>query len=549
MNKIIFGEMRDLTKKLVSIPSVNGSHGGEAAIADFIYQYIADMPYFRNHAEDVFVQNLPKDSLRRKNVFALLRGTKGESRKTLIFHGHIDTVGVDDLGVLKDAAFDCDRLAEEMKKLPQETEVRHDLESGDYLFGRGASDMKSGDAVFLILLKHLSLQPEQIDGNILFMFNPVEENHHTGILTALQKLVDLRDQEGLDYIFAINNDYICPAYTGDTTRYIYTGAMGKILPSFYVLGKETHVGQCYEGISAADIAARIVQAIDLNPALCDTYDGECSLPPVVLKMKDLKPRYDVQTIREALVYFSYMVENDDMGNILSKLKNIARQTLAEVLQQQEEKANAYSKISGIFHSELKFEGHVYLFEELMQEALRQGISDMPQILEDIAVREQETGSDAREISLMAVRELCRRLNVSAPAVVIFLSPPYLPHNTLHSNNTEELELMEGIGDIAASIGKETGETFEVLHFFPSLSDSSYLKIDDRQESVNELIHNFPLYNRLFPVPTNMIQKLSIPSINYGCFGKDAHRKTERVYMPYSFGVLPRLIMQTIHKYL
>ena len=26
MNKIIFGEMRDLTKKLVSIPSVNGSH-------------------------------------------------------------------------------------------------------------------------------------------------------------------------------------------------------------------------------------------------------------------------------------------------------------------------------------------------------------------------------------------------------------------------------------------------------------------------------------------------------------------------------------------
>ena len=102
--------------------------------------------------------------------------------------------------------------------------------------------MKSGDAVFLILLKHLSLQPEQIDGNILFMFNPVEENHHTGILTALQKLVDLRDQEGLDYIFAINNDYICPAYTGDTTRYIYTGAMGKILPSFYVLGKETHGG-------------------------------------------------------------------------------------------------------------------------------------------------------------------------------------------------------------------------------------------------------------------------------------------------------------------
>jgi len=549
VNKIMFEEMKDLTKKLVSIPSINGSRGGEAAIADFIYQYIADMPYFRNHSGDVFVQNIAKDSLGRKNVFALLRGTKGKSRKTLLFHGHIDTVGVDDLGVLKEVAFDCDRLAEEMKKLPQDTEVRHDLESGDYLFGRGASDMKSGDAVFLILLKHLSLQPEQIDGNILFMFNPVEENHHTGILAALQTLLDLREQEGLDYIFAVNNDYICPLYAGDTTRYIYTGAMGKILPSFYVLGKETHVGQCYEGVSAAGIASRIVHAIDLNPALCDTYDGECSLPPVVLKMKDLKPRYDVQTIREALVYFSYMVEDDDMGNVLFKLKDIARKTLTEVLQQQEKKANMYSKISGSSQRALQFEGHVYLFEELMQRALRQGISDMPQVLENIAAKEQEAGSDAREISLMAVRELCRRLNVSAPIVVIFLSPPYLPHNTLHSNNSAELELMEGIGNIAASVGKETGETFEMLHFFPSLSDSSYLKIDDSQESVDELIHNFPLYHTLFPVPTDMIRQLSIPSINYGCFGKDAHRKTERVYMPYSFGVLPELIMQTIYNYL
>ena len=200
MNEIMFEEIKNLTKKLVSIPSINGLDGGEVAIADYIYQYIAEMPYFINYPSDVFTQALPDDKLARKNVFALLRGTKGKSEKTLLLHGHIDTVGVDDLGVLKEFAFDCDRLAAEMKNLLQSDEVQRDLESGDYLFGRGAADMKSGDAVFLVLLKYFSCHPEQLDGNILFMFNPVEENNHTGILVALNKLRELQEQNKLTYL-------------------------------------------------------------------------------------------------------------------------------------------------------------------------------------------------------------------------------------------------------------------------------------------------------------------------------------------------------------
>jgi len=32
-------------------------------------------------------------------------------------------------------------------------EVRNDLNSGDWLFGRGACDMKSGVAVFMVIFK------------------------------------------------------------------------------------------------------------------------------------------------------------------------------------------------------------------------------------------------------------------------------------------------------------------------------------------------------------------------------------------------------------
>ena len=42
--------------------------------------------------------------------------------------------------------------------------------------------------------------------------------------------------------------------------------------------------------------------INLNTEFCDGYEGEYSLPPVALKMKDLKGWYNVQTAKEALVY-------------------------------------------------------------------------------------------------------------------------------------------------------------------------------------------------------------------------------------------------------
>ncbi|WP_155241950.1 hypothetical protein [Clostridium pasteurianum] len=48
---------------------------------------------------------------------------------------------------------------------------------------------------------------------------------------------------------------------------------------------------------------------------------------------------------------------------------------------------------------------------------------------------------------------------------------------------------------------------------------------------------------------NIIKNLNIPAINYGCYGKDAHKWTERVYKPYSFDILPKLILSTVDKFL
>lgn len=103
--------------------------------------------------------------------------------------------------------------------------------------------------------------------------------------------------------------------------------------------------------------------------------------------------------------------------------------------------------------------------------------------------------------------------------------------------------------ITSEIGAEYGEEYRFMRFYPSLSDSSYLSMDETEESLRSLTQNFPGFDLMFPLPLENIRKLSIPAVNFGGFGKDAHKWTERVNLPYTFGVLPKLIEKTIDFYL
>lgn len=536
-------EILELTKRMVEIPSINTT-GGEREIGVFIETYLRELPYFKEHPELVIVQELKDDVLHRRNVFALLIGEKERKADTLLFHGHTDTVGIDDFGALRDYACRPDALMEQLKDVELPAEVREDLESGEYLFGRGACDMKSGDAVFLVLMKHLSAHPKEVSGNILLSFNPVEENLHTGIIEGSRVLLALQKTYGLSYRLAVNNDYICPMYPGDTHRYIYTGVGGKLLPCFYIRGRETHVGQCYEGFCASTTAANLVAELNLNSAYSDGYKGEYSLPPTVLKMKDLKSWYNVQTAQEAFVYFNYFVHNAGVDEIVARLKRAGERAFARTAADRQEKYREFCSLTGKEYKEPQQDYEVLTYEELYQRA--QGKAALDRELDDLTAQLEREGVDKREIPIPLVQKLLETANITKPVMVLYFAAPYCPHNTLKE---EDADILGRLEKIAAQMEQEEHLEYEICHFFPSLSDSSYLRIDDTAESVELLQHNFPQMDRLYPLPFEEMMELHIPAVNFGVYGKDAHKWTERVYMPYSFETLPRLLMKAVREFL
>lgn len=522
------------TRKLVQISSVNGT-GGETGKADQIKQWIASFPYFQKHPEYLWEQAIPGDRLGRKNIFAWV-SNENASKETLIYHGHLDTVGVGDYGALSDNAFDPDQLEQYFKNLDGNSELSEEARSGDWMFGRGALDMQSGDAVHLANLLFYSEHPDRISGNLLVMFNPDEEAEHKGIITAISELKRLQEDKGLIFVGAVNSDFISPLYEGDITRYFYTGAAGKLLPSFYIYGRESHVGETLKGIDSTLVASEINRRINNNMELAEQIQEEVVLPPSCLYQRDNKEAYNVQTPFKSHLYFNYFLYEDNPKSVLEKLKQEARAACDDVEGHLRRNYKKYIDATGLSDSGHSWHLEVITLEEYLSWLEQEGI-DTDRVIEQVLSKNQDT--ELRELSFKIVDALQQLDQEKKPRVILFYGPPHCPHHYLKPEHPQDRKIMQAMQRVANEA--DENESITVKRFFPFLSDSSYLSLHETDEELDSLIKNFSVWNERYSIPVRDIRALSIPAINMGVFGKDAHKWTERVYKPYSFSTLPKLI--------
>src|SRR5699024_11139401 len=177
----------NLTVDLMGIKSINGTNG-EIEIVNFLEEKLRELTYFTEHSDHIWTKKINDDPLQRKNLFAFVKGKKSDSNNTVLLHAHCDTVTTDDFGELEEFATKPYLLGEKLKGLKLSNEIEEDLQTGDWLFGRGSVDMKSGIAAHFWVTKFLSEQTDLFEGNILLMINPIEETTHGGIIAAVPEL-------------------------------------------------------------------------------------------------------------------------------------------------------------------------------------------------------------------------------------------------------------------------------------------------------------------------------------------------------------------------
>lgn len=540
-------DIQAFTKRLVQVPSVVNTPG-EKAIADHLYQWVAEWPYFQTNQSALSIERTVHDESERYNVLAYVKGTKTESNQTVILMGHIDTVGIDDYTQLKDNACDPDALLDLMQQENVTAQIREHLESGEWMFGRGSLDMKSGVASNLYLLKYYSEHPEQLAGNLVFLAECDEEDSSHGILSALKTLKKWKEEQGFDYIAAINADFVSPRYEGDTNRYIYRGTVGKLLPSFFITGAETHVGSCFEGLDPNYIAAHLTRQINYNTELCDEAYGETTVPPVSLKQTDLKPTYTVQTALAAYVYYNFFIHSWSPKDVLDKLKGQAETAFARALDEFTANYQAYCKQSGEPFHEIAWKPRVMLYEE-MHDLLTQAHGE--RYLQHIEQFKQEllndTSLDTRMYAARVVEEAWKWMPDQHPAIILFYSSLYSPRIEVTGKNEKEANLIAALDRAVEYVQPHYEHPIAIRNFFPYISDMSFVALSDGEEGIQAVCDNNPSWGGKHYVEYQDIRDLNVPVINIGPYGYDAHKKYERVEHKFSFQIVPNLTNKVIQQ--
>ncbi len=545
-----FAEARAATEALVRVRSVSPDRAGENAVAQEVLRLLTADGLERAYTA-IGLDPIAGDPYARHNAYAFLRG---RSSRTVVLLGHIDTVGTQDYGPLEPYATDPEALAARVEQLAAlAPEMRPDLDAHphDWTFGRGVVDMKSGDAANIVVLRRFAraaLAGEVPPLSLVLLATPDEENESAGVLQAVRWLLDLRAEHGLEYLGAINTDYVTARHPGDTRWPVYTGTIGKLLPSFFVAGKESHVGDPFDGLDANLLAAALITDLSMAPELCDSVRGQVAPAPVTLHATDLKDTYNVQLPFAAYFYLNVLTYTTGPGALLETLRARCEAALAAALARVDERELRWLERAGrdvgahgvrpprhgavLTYAELRRETEAALGAEAVALALAEEWDRWPPLL------------DKRERSLHLVRRLWQLSGRRGPAVVLYYSPPYYPAVPAAPSPLHVA--------VERMIAAHPDLDLVIEEFFPYLSDMSYLRLEPGID-VAALTANMPVWRDAdtpprpgaYTLPLAAIRALDLPVIDLGPYGFGAHQRGERLLMSRSYGWLPALVHEVI----
>lgn len=547
-----FDEVKQLTKDMVEIPSiVRDPNGGESKVAKYIYDYYMELDYFKENPDQVVYQKTINDLVDRHNCIAMVKGTKGDSNNTIIMLGHIDTVEIDDFHEIKEFATQPDLLPEKLRQLNLSDKINEDIDSGEFMFGRGALDMKSGVAGHMAILRYFSENPDQLNGNLIAIGECDEEDNSFGIISALDILSKWKKDHNLEYIAAINADYSTPHHEDDMNRYIYLGTIGKLLPSFFAFGSESHVGHPFSGFDPNYLMAELTKLINLNPELTDIAQGERTMPPVSLKQADTKVGYTVQTALEAQAYYNFFTHSMNPKEVVDLMKDTAEEAFENAIKSMNDKYKKYCELTGEKFVELPWEKRVYTWGEYYNRLKEKHGHGFVEHIDEFSRNLAETTDlDLRDFSNAVIKEAYDNFEYDkAPTLVMYLGSIYSAPIELTGDEPSEVKLVQYIEESIDEMQEDSDRPLVTKYFYPYISDSSFMAIDSDLSSLEALGDNMPTWGYTYHHPVKEILDINVPVANVGTFGYDGHSIGERVHMHHTFQIIPNITFKTILKML
>ncbi|MEM9630709.1 MAG: M20/M25/M40 family metallo-hydrolase [Pseudomonadota bacterium] len=531
--------VEDLACRLVRIPSETGTPD-EENFAQNLVEILMEIPYFRENPSDIRLANGLGNS-KAQNVVAVVRGA---GRKSLLLAGHYDTVSIDNYHDLKGLSRDPYALREALVSdlsaralNEQEDKALQDLESGDFLPGRGMLDMKSGLAAGIAVLERFASQDDR-QGNLVLCCSPDEERDSRGMRALRDWLPQLMDELQLEPVGAINMDVTSDQGDGSEGRAAYAGTIGKLMPFALVIGQSSHASYPYEGVSAQLIAAEVIRRIEANAELSNHTPEAVSPPPICLEARDLRDVYEVTTPERTWLAFNWLYHSWTPEELFKRFQAEVKSGAEAAIARITENARNHAKKSGGAETPGAAEVRILSYADLKQEAARQMADGFQSAL-------QSKQSELRSIDnpLTVGRELTNWLvaqaHVSGPCVVVGFASLHYPATRLDLEHTHDAALHAAISETLSGYEAEHARRVKWRPYFEGISDMSFF--GQPAQATSGIVEDNTPPAWLIDRPNE--NALRCPMVNIGPWGREFHQRLERVYKPYAFDELPRIIAE------
>lgn len=519
-------ELRSLLAELVSWKSMTLSEG-ERQFPIKLQAKLQDLTYFQKNPEHL---KLHDADLRRKFLTALYKHPK--AKKTICFISHFDTVNTEEYGDDEPLATQPEELTKVWKErtdnLPNE--VIHDIESGEYLFGRGTMDMKMGLVMHMRIIEKASVESWPI--NLLLLTVPDEEVNSSGMRHAVPKLIEMQRKHHLTYSLFLNSEPVFSQNPNNDHHYFYTGSIGKILAAALFYGKETHAGESLKGMTSPFISSYLTREMEWNASFQETVFNEKTPLPITLQQTDLRLLYSTQTPYRSSALYNIFVFRKNASEVFEQFEQVAKQAAKKC-------NNDYKNICKANETEPIGEVKVIKYKDLLQYAEKKfGTEFIKDIKSDIYYHEEW---DDREKSLRITDRLMIHCQELAPAIVVLLAPPYYP-----AVNSSNHPLVKKCSEYIIQRAKEKYQlTISQIHYFNGICDLSYVNYNGSKGGWSAFEENTPVWGDTYSIPFEDMQKLQAPVLNVGPFGKDPHKRSERLHIQNAFVETPDLLEDMI----
>lgn len=532
--------LSEIVSELVGADSTTNTEH-EAHMAEIIAQMIGRRRYFQTNKAQCGLFEIKQDAFNRKIPWALYRA-KGKSKKTVVLTGHLDTVPVENYGLLQQYARNSQQLMEAMAGEQLPAGVREDLESGEWLFGRGTADMKGGLSVFLNEL-FLTCEAECADINLLFIAVPDEETYSLGMRNAAALLLDLKERYSLDYQLVLMSE---SHIREDGAALYYDGTIGKMQVNIVVKGVPVHSRYYYTGMNPVLLASQIACDVDGHAELSEQIGSERTPPPSVMYFRDTKTHYDVTLPGSVDMAISILTYRKTGMKVLEQLKDIAEAAVDKVVRQIDGQYAAWSATVPLSPGKYEEKPAVMFYEELLDMAERKDPQKFAayytQLKADTEEQLKSHTINFNDATLKMVHSILSYVDLAKSAVILAITPPLYPGFTNSDIASDDSSFILGLPDQVCRFSQDScGQAAHFDHYFAGISDLSYVATNYSGPERSFINKNMPLWGGAYSIDFDAAAKLQIPVLNVGPWGKNIHTKYERVNKNSLFRECPAVI--------